>query len=43
MITTKDNKEITETKISLTTILPGKISRDRKFLKTKIVVQEFDL
>jgi len=38
-----DNKEITETKFSLTTILPGKISRDRKFLKTKIVVKDFEL
>ncbi len=43
MITRKDNKEITETKFSLTTILPTKISRDKRFLKTKIVVKDFDL
>jgi len=43
MITRIDNKEIREKKISLTTILPTTISRDRKFLKTKIVVKDFDL
>jgi hypothetical protein len=38
-----DNKEFTKTKFSSTTILPTKMSRDRRFLKTKFFVKVFDL